>query len=331
LLDDQRKVLDMLAEGKISAGDAERLLKAMSGRPAATSSLADAIETETRERVEVLVETQLENRQPDSHEDTFAVGDSPKLVVSVDSGTLTVVEGPPGDVQVHATITDPSRVAYEANQEGDTVRISARKRSKKSLFGLFDFGQSGRADIQVTTPKTTDVEASFGTGPITLEGLDGTFSLDTATGRVTVEDASGTLVATAVTGRVKVDRFQGSAQLSTTTGKIDVKRSRGEFKAEVVTGGISFEGEMTPGGKNEMSTVTGGVSIQLDGPPSLNIDASCVTGRISSNLSGFASGGTVGSHLSGTMGKGEADLQVRTITGSVKIDQTVNPDGDESP
>ena len=330
MLDDQRRILDMLDEGKISADEAERLLKAVSGR-----SKAAVTHTEARERVEVRVEPPIGDREPDEREDSFAVGKSPRLVVDVDKGSVAVAVGPPGEILVRATTGGPSRVGYEVSQHGDEVRVSARKRPRKLLFGFVDLGRHGRVNIEVTTPAATDVNARLGAGPITLGGVGGASSLHTAAGRISVEDASGTLDAAAVTGQVMVDRFRGSAKLSSTTGKIDVKRSSGEFKAAVVTGAISFEGEMTAGGKNKMSAITGGISISLAGEPNLEIDASCVTGRIACDVPGFvasdATRGHVGSHAKGTVGTGDTALRVSTITGSVKIEQAQSLEGGDGP
>ena len=326
MLDDQRKILDMLAEGKISADEAERLLKAVSGR-----SKAAVTHTEARERVEVQVEPPIESREPDEREDSFAVGESPRLVVDVDKGSLAVAVGPPGEIRVRAVTGGPSKVAYEVSQHGDEVRVSARKKSRKLLFGFVDLGRHGRVNIEVTTPAATDVKARLGAGPIVLGGVGGASSLHTAVGRVAVADASGTLDASAVTGKVMVDRFRGSAKLSSTTGKIDVKRSSGEFRAAVVTGAISFEGEMTAGGKNKMSAITGGISISLAGEPNLEIDASCVTGRIACDVPGFVSSNATRGQVKGTAGTGEAALRVSTITGSVKIEQAQDLEGGDGP
>jgi DUF4097 and DUF4098 domain-containing protein YvlB len=330
LVDDQRKILDMLSEGKIGVDDAERLLQAVSGR-----SNAAVTHTEARERVEVRVEPPIEDREPDEREDAFTVGESPRLVVDVDKGRVAVGVGPPGEIRVRATTGGPSRVAYEVSQHGDEVRVSVRKKSRKLLFGFVDLGRDGRVNIEVTTPAATDVNARLGTGPMVLVGVDGASSLHTAAGRISVEDASGTLDAAAITGQVIVDRFRGSAKLSSTTGKIDVKRSSGEFQADVVSGVISFEGEMTAGGKNKMSAITGGITISLAGEPNLEIDASCVTGRVACDVPGFVSSeatrGHVGSHVKGTVGTGDTALRVSTITGSVRIEHAQDLEGGDGP
>ncbi len=333
MIDDQRKILDMLGEGKISAADAERLLKAVSGRSKA--AVPGAAGADVRERVEVRVEPPAEDGQPNEREDTFTVGESPRLVVDVDTGSLSVSPGPPGEIRVRAVTGGPSRVAYEASQDGDEVRVRARKKPRKLLFGFVDLGRGGRTAVEVTTPAATDVEAGLGAGPITLDGIGGVSSLHTAAGRISVEDASGTLEAAAVTGQVKVDGFQGSAKLSSTTGKIDVKQSSGEFKADVVTGAISFEGEMTPGGRNEMSAITGGIAVRLTGKPNLEIEASCVAGGVACELAGFVSSsetrGHAGRHLQGAVGAGEAALKVSTVTGSVKIEEAQGVEGANGP
>ena len=351
MVDDQRKILDMLSEGKIGVDDAERLLKAVSSRSNAAPSAATG--AEARERVEVRVEPPIESREPDEREDSFTVGESPRLVVDVDKGRVAVGVGPPGEIRVRATTGGPSRVAYEVSQHGDEVRVSVRKKSRKLLFGFVDLGRDGRVNIEVTTPAATDVNARLGAGPMVLVGVGGASSLHTAAGRISVEDASGTLDAAAITGQVMVDRFRGSAKLRSTTGKIDVKRSSGEFNAEVVTGAISFEGEMTAGGKNKMSAITGGISISLAGEPNLEIDASCVTGNISCDVPGFVASDAPESHarsgrrrggdgrrrrasraargVKGTVGTGDTALRVSTIKGSVRIEHAQDLEGGDGP
>ena len=345
MVDDQRRILDMLDEGKISADDAERLLKAASGRSKASAPAA--IGAGARERVEVHVEPSDEDGQPNERDDTFTVGSSPRLVVDVDQGSLSVAPGPPGEIRVRATTGGPSRVAYEVGQDGDEIRVTARKKPRKLLFGFVDLGRGGRTAVEVTAPAATDIEASLGAGTITLDGIGGVSSLHTAAGRISVVDASGTLEAAAVTGQVIVDGFRGSARLNSTTGKIDVRRSSGEFKADVVTGAISFEGEMTPGGRNEMSAITGGIAVRLTGEPNLEIDASCVAGGIACELPGFVSSdeplgqahsrrrprrhGRRQSAVKGAIGAGDAALRVSTVTGSVKIEQAQDKEGANGP
>ena len=250
LLDDQRKVLDMLSEGKISADEAERLLKAVSGRSSAAP--AGAIGAEARERVEVRVEAPIESLEADEREDSFTVSESPRLVVDVDKGAVDVAVGPPGEIRVRAVTDGPSRVAYDVSQHGDEVRVSARKKSRKLLFGFVDLGRRGWTKIEVTAPAATDVDARLGAGPIKLDGVGGASSLSTAAGRIAVDwTRVGTLDASAVTGQVAVERQdRGSAKLSSTTGKIDAKVGRAvSSRPIVVTGAISFDGEMTAGGK----------------------------------------------------------------------------------
>ena len=93
--------------------------------------------------------------------------------MDVDKGSVAVAVGPPGEILVRATTGGPSRVGYEVSQHGDEVRVSARKRPRKLLFGFVDLGRHGRVNIEVTTPAATDVNARLGAGPITLGGVGG--------------------------------------------------------------------------------------------------------------------------------------------------------------
>ena len=109
--DERRRVLDMLAEEKITVDEAERLLKALNDSSYLEDRVQDAIEGgvqsigrlgETlademghgaRKQVTVVLD---EEDQASTHDDTFEVGDSPRLDVRSFNGLVRVMRGEPG-------------------------------------------------------------------------------------------------------------------------------------------------------------------------------------------------------------------------------------------
>ena len=142
MTEERRRILDMLSEGKISVDDAERLLGAMraAGRvqtlEGPDESPYDEIERGVRERVNVVLD-----RQDEAHtrDDTFEVGETPRLEVRGFNGRVCVESGEPGSIRVRAKLKNPRGVEYSAVQEGNLVKVEAtpRHRSDHFLSGLF--------------------------------------------------------------------------------------------------------------------------------------------------------------------------------------------------
>jgi DUF4097 and DUF4098 domain-containing protein YvlB len=139
-------------------------------------------------------------------------------------------------------------------------------------------------------------------GEISLEGITGDYDVGTTNG------------GTAVSG------CKGAGILRSVNGAIDMEDVRGSVDVENVNGAISYSGEMTGGGKNRIQTVNGAVGVKLVGSPSLTIDAASAVGGISSGLPGLTASGLVGKQMAGTLGDGEAELKIRTASGSITIE-----------
>ena len=142
MTEERRRVLDMLAEGKVTVEEAERLLEALQGthREArkgrippipSVGALQDTLEG-LEEGLEGLEESlsgwsESENDARDKdgktsmRDDTFAVGDNPRLVVRGFNGRIRVHAGEPGSIRVRAKLKKPHGLKYSAVQEGDTV------------------------------------------------------------------------------------------------------------------------------------------------------------------------------------------------------------------
>ena len=93
----------------------------------------------------------------------------------------------------------------------------------------------------------------------------------------------------------------------------------GAFSVETSNGGIEFEGELAPGGVSDLRTSNGSISVKLAGQPNVRVDATTSNGTIVSRLP-LDTATTEKHRLRGTIGKGEADLSVRTSNGSVNIE-----------
>ena len=316
---ERNQVLDMLSQGKITSDEADRLLTLLA-RPVASPAPEEPRVERDRpqvERVTVTVDPDDAASQDSSHDDSFAVGPSPTLIVSSHNGRVVVHAGDDGAIRVRAKLKRPSQVDYKVDQQGDIVTVEARQKGKSSLFSFL--GQSGGADIDVTAPKSTKVELRTSNARIELRGLDAGGTLEASNGRIVIDGADGEYQATTSNGRIELRAMKGSAALSTSNGRIEMSDVEGEFNAETSNGTIHFSGELTPGGNNRLTTSNGSIKVTLSETPSLEIDASTSNSKVTTTIPSLTRSQEKKNRLVGTIGAGEAGLLIRTSNGSVTI------------
>lgn len=227
----------------------------------------------------------------------FRIGDSPRVVVSGDNGRVTVNSGQDHTLSVKATLRKPDDIEYEVTQIGDVISITA----KMDDGGIFDFGESPGADIEITTPSNTAVELRTSNGSIEVHGMQQSGSVRTSNGKIVL------------------DAVSGHFEIVTSNGGVTITQAIGSFDVETSNGRIQFDGEMVSGGSNKMVTSNGSVDITLQGTPSVKLDGSTSNGTIITEHSILTSSPRDNHHLVGTIGVGEAALFVRTSNGSVVI------------
>ena len=244
-------------------------------------------------------------------DDSFAVGDSVRLVVKTGNGAIEVNSGSDGEVLVEATLRVPEEIDYSVTQDGDTINVVAEPRSG----GWRDCKQ---ASFVITVPAKTDVDLRTSNGRIELVGIEGSGRLETSNGEISLDDVKGDFDGGTSNGRIDIDTLEGSVELDTSNGAVSVRDAKGEFELETSNGRISFSGELVAGGNNRLVTSNGQVDVELEGTPSVRIEAATSTGEITTDLP-LKIESVSKNRLVGTIGDAEADLYVSTSNGDVDI------------
>lgn len=248
----------------------------------------------------------------ETRDDSFAVGDSVRLVVNSENGSIEVKAGSDSEVRVQATLRGANRIEYEAKQDGDTITVSAR-RTRRVIFAVGPV-----IDLVITLPARADVDLETSNGSIELHSTQGSGSLRTSNGKIVLKNVKGNFDGGTSNGSITIDEMEGSASFQTSNGRVDLRDVIGEVDVETSNGRISFSGEMTTGGTNRLITSNGDVNVELRGTPSVSLDASTSNGKINSRLPILV---TVmkEKELTGTIGDGEAHLYIRTSNGDATI------------
>jgi hypothetical protein len=212
-------------------------------------------------------------------ETSYPVGGAPTLQVEASNGYINVVSGADGTIAVKAIIREPDDVDYEVTQIGDTISITADEKSD----GLFNFGSSAGASIEIIAPSNTVLDLKSSNGRVEVRGIHQSGSLKTSNGRIIAVDVIG------------------------------------EYQLDTSNGSIEFDGELTAGGNSDFDTSNGNITIKLRGTPSVTLDASTSNGSVNSDMA-ITTESFGDNHIKGKIGDGAAELRVRTSNGSIRVE-----------
>ena len=344
MTEERRRVLDMLAEGKVTVEEAERLLEVLQGTHRVKTRKGRGIEAlqDTLEGLGEEIEKGLEEglagleeslsgwsesendaRDEDGktsmRDDTFAVGDNPRLVVRGFNGRIRVHAGEPGSIRVRTRLKKPHEIKYSAAQEGDLVTVEAKPDGQSEGF-LHGFSrQHSGANIEVTVPAATSVDLATSNGPVELQGTEGGGAVQTKNGPIRVDKFKGDLNATTKNAPITVKTLSGSAELSTSNGRVSIEDAHGHFDARTTNGSIKFQGSIEAGNGSTLSTTNGNIKVALDAEPNLKLTAATVNGRVRCEVPGFVASVEKRHKLKGTVSEGEAELIAQTVNGSIAI------------
>lgn len=236
-----------------------------------------------------------EGMENENQKHTFQVGENPTIDISGFNGSIEIIAGDAGVVDVEATLRLPNRISYSAERNGNTVTVTA----KKTGVG-FIIGRSPAVEIKIVVPSHSTLKARTSNGSIEVVGITGSGDLDTSNGRITLTDVDGEFEA------------------NTSNGTIGMSVVNGEFNVESSNGKIEFEGTFAADSDNSFQTSNGSIDVVLTGAPNLEIDARTSNGTTSSDIPILATT-TEKNHLAGKFGAGSASLELKTSNGSIKL------------
>lgn len=222
---------------------------------------------------------------------SFGTGAAPRVIVETFNGRIEVAGGVDG-VQVSVTKrgagfsqseaeADLKNVEVMVTQEGDTIRVAARRSD-----GPLVVGNSG-ASIRLSVPAQASLELQTSNGAIRIDGVAGDLSLDTSNGKVEVRGGRGRL------------------NLSTSNGSIDIEAEQAVVDAHTSNGQITFGGTLAEG-RQVFDTSNGRIDITLPGEAQFSFEASTSNGRVSCEFPMSHTSASSDNALSGVVGENPA-------------------------
>lgn len=261
----------------------------------------------------------------------FATGERTVVEVRIDDGSVNVVGGASGVVEVvfknRARASDRAaarslleNVRAEAFQDGDVVRVKASSGTR----GAVTLGGAVRTDVTLRVPPhSTELNIRTADGRVEIEGVSGTLVAETGDGRIRITDVEGTVKLRTADGSITGENLNGDFDVVTGDGRIRLDGSFGQLRVVTADGSIRVRGRDMTTLSNDWSLRTSDGSIELTLPQALDaeLDATTGDGRIINNLSGFE-GTERRSRVKGILGRGGRLILLVTMDGRIVLKES---------
>ncbi len=193
------------------------------------------------------------------HEQVFNVGNTPKIIINDNAGTIHIRSDEDSSKANTVTVrTDKSGdaqpnpiVNYDKVQ--GIITITATRQG---------FGDNN-VNIDVTTPKTSNVQVNDGSGDVAIDGVTGSVNAQTTQGRIDANNVSGQVTLSATNGEVSVENGNLSGQSSLHSGNGDIR----------------YNGSINTQGRYTFDTSNGSVDVRLPSDAAFHLVAKNTNGR----------------------------------------------------
>jgi hypothetical protein len=276
--------------------------------------------------VSLAVTVGLASASPDgSFDRSLSVSGSVDLEVRTDSGGISVVQGGPGVVRVHAIL--------KAQRGGwhDQGNVEARIRELERNPPVEQIGSQVRLGFvhdhellkgvsmrfEIVTPSDTRVRARADSGGISVSGIRGPIDVHADSGGIEVRDAASDVHAAADSGGIRISNVDGSVVAHVDSGGIEALDVAGSIEAKADSGSIHLS--QTKAAPIRAHADSGGITIRLAAGAGYDANLATSSGHLS--LPEITVTGSISPHhLEGKIRGGGPLLDVHVDSGSISID-----------
>ena len=281
--------------------------------------------------------------QPLTFEKQVTVGASPSLDVASDSGNISVHAGTGSAMVVKGTVNVRTGWGAPANaadlarqlvaappitQAGDAVRVGriSDETMSKAVSVSYDItvpagtvvqASSGSGSVSVTGV-SRDVQANSGSGDISVASIGGAATLRTGSGSISAKDVKQGASLSSGSGNILAALSgQGDVRASTGSGDIQLTGVIGLVQASSGSGNVHVNGK--PTGNWKLSAASGDVRVQLPSEQGFTIDASTASGDFDVAGPLTVQGKIEKRRIQGTVRGGGPTLQLSTASGDIAV------------
>ena len=266
--------------------------------------------------------------------DQQTVADAHGIVeISNFAGTVDVSGWDQPQVSVHADIP----------QGADKVKISSdRGRTTITVqFPNFSFDANG-VRLKVRVPRASEVDVTGVSADVSTTELSGVQRLKSVSGSIRADIAQadveaktvsgdvmlrgqgkpGELHLTTISGSIHLDHGAGDVEANTTSGDIRMHIDQGRsVRLRTINGDVHLNGSLVKDADVDAQTVSGDVKMHAAAEMGYEYEVTTFSGDIGNCFSVEAdkSRHGPGQRLSGTLGKGNAHVRIKTMNGDIQL------------
>jgi hypothetical protein len=258
---------------------------------------------------------------------TLPVGSAPRLILTSQAGSVHIVAGSAGQIQVvmrqrllqgnnHLT-----PVHFDLSTDGETLTISSNQEPEVNVdFIAFN----SAVNFTISVPSQTALDIHTGSGDITSQGVEGQMALTTSSGDVTTDGGNGQITLATSSGSVSASNVSGRLQLSSSSGDVSATNASATSDSTFQTdsGDITYHGALAPSATFGFDTGSGSVSLTLPSSSSFQVRATTDSGSIDSEFSTVSvqSGDGSGAAANGMVGNPPfAQINIQVSSGNIRL------------
>jgi DUF4097 and DUF4098 domain-containing protein YvlB len=249
---------------------------------------------------------------------SYQVGPGGSVTISNSFGRVSVRPGSGRQVQVSAT-TRSDAVEVDGSQAGNRVIV------KTHYIDRNRSAEDRTVDYDVTVPVNSAVTVRTGTGPVTLERINGDISVESEKGTVEVRDmSSGHVNVRNMAGATRLTNISGShVEVSSVSGDVHLDAVNGpKVKVGTTSGVIRYAGSFGADGEYSLTNGTGDIEVALPQNASVDITARSIRGTVENDFpfQKKAHETTVLPNLlTGVSNSGSSTVQLQSFSGRIRV------------
>ena len=266
--------------------------------------------------------------------ETYPIGPGAEVDIDVLSGTVTIVAGSDGVVEVTGTLGDGvESLEIDGDEDGVYIEVEYDEH--------YHGKQQVDTDLTIRVPAGVVLSVETVSASISVDGVIGELDLEAVSGSVDIVTMPAALDVETVSGNISVESAPADSDVSSVSGKIEIRAAGGSIDVENVSGktlihgGViddgnleSVSGDITchaipgPDGSLDVETMSGTITLTIDPTLVASFDLSTFSGSIENQIGPEArrtSKYTPGKELYFNTGTGGPNISLESFSGSIKL------------
>jgi len=266
--------------------------------------------------------------------ETYPIGPGAEVDIDVLSGTVTIVAGSEGLVEVTGTLGDGvESLEIDGDEDGVYIEVEYDEH--------YHGKQQVDTDLTIRVPAGVVLSVETVSASISVDGVTGELDLETVSGNVEIATMPAALDIETVSGNISVASAPADSDVSSVSGHIEIQAAGGSIDIEnvsgktIIYGGFiddgdleSVSGDITchaipgPDGSLDIETMSGTITLMIDTTLVASFDLSTFSGLIENQVGPEptrTSKYTPGKELYFNTGTGGPNISLESFSGSIKL------------